>query len=48
MKTDKADGSLPMDPIEERMCRDGVPLTRKNYLDIAYLGDPPELDPEAE
>ena len=24
------------------MKKEGVPLTRQNYLDIAYMGSPPE------
>jgi hypothetical protein len=30
------------------MKKDGVPLTRKNYLNIAYMGDTPNLDAEGE
>jgi hypothetical protein len=33
----------------EYMKKQGVPLTRENYLDYAYLGNPPqELGPEEE
>ncbi len=38
------------DPILELMLRDKVPLTRENYLHLAYMGTPPEepLDAELE
>ena len=40
---------MAIDDVLEGMKRNGVPLTRKNYLDIAYMGNPPaELDAEAE
>jgi hypothetical protein len=31
-----------MDIVIEKMKQLGVPLTRKNYLDFAYFGTPPE------
>src|SRR5215471_10816462 len=31
-----------MDCVLDWMKRMGVPLTRENYLDVAYLGNPPE------
>ena len=37
-----------MDYVLDFMKRHDVPLTRENYLQIAYMGDPPELDAEAE
>lgn len=36
------------DSILERMLRDGVPLTREEYLAHAGLTEPPELDAEFE
>jgi hypothetical protein len=34
----------------EKMKRDNIPMTRENYLALAYLGDPPQepLDAELE
>jgi hypothetical protein len=32
----------------EYMKKNGVPLTRENYLDYAYLGNPPDLSAEEE
>jgi len=37
-----------MDYVLDFMKRHDVPMTRDNYLAIAYMGDPPELDPEAD
>lgn len=38
-----------MDPVLEFMKQNGIPETRENYLEIAYMGTPPdELDPEEE
>lgn len=38
-----------MNNILEHMKKIGVPLTRENYLDFAYLGNPPdELSAEEE
>lgn len=38
-----------MDPIVRRMQALGLESTRKNYLHLAYFGQPPdELDAEAE
>ena len=38
-----------MDHILDFMKRHDIPITRENYLDIAYLGAPPdELDAETE
>jgi hypothetical protein len=37
-----------MDHIVEWMKQNNVPLTRKNYLKLAYMGDVPDLDAEAE
>lgn len=28
-------------PIIERLKKEGLPVTRENYLQFAYLGDPP-------
>ena len=30
------------DIVLEAMKRNNIPLTRQNYLDIAYMGNPPE------
>jgi hypothetical protein len=38
---------LAPDPVLEWMKENDVPLTRTNYLAIAYLGDDPQLDAEA-
>jgi hypothetical protein len=32
----------PQNVVLERMKSMGIPLTRENYLDLAYLGNPPE------
>ena len=37
-----------MDDILKFMVEKGVPLTRENYLEIAYMDNPPELDAEIE
>ena len=39
-----------MDHVLDWMKKNDVPLTRKNYLEIAYMGDPPPepLDAELE
>jgi hypothetical protein len=40
---------MAADAILDLMKRHNIPLTRENYLDIAYFGNPPEeLDAEAE
>jgi hypothetical protein len=37
------------DAVVDFMVKRGIPLTRDNYLDFAYLGNPPEeLDAEEE
>lgn len=37
------------DPVVEYLKKNNTPLTRENYLQVAYLGDPPkELDAEVE
>jgi len=37
------------DPVLEWMRKHGVPLTRQNYLDLNYLGNPSStIDPEIE
>jgi hypothetical protein len=37
------------DPLVRIMRRHGIPVTRENYLDLAYMGQPPEeLGPEEE
>jgi hypothetical protein len=41
-------GGGNMDCVLEWMKKNDVPLTRKNYLDLAYLGDLPDLDAESE
>ena len=30
-------------PVLDYMVREGIKLTRANYLSVAYMGDPPEL-----
>ncbi len=38
-----------MDLIIDYMEKEGIPMTRENYLDLAFMGDvPDELDPEFE
>ena len=37
-----------MDDILKFMVEKGVRLTRENYLEIAYMDNPPELDAEIE
>jgi hypothetical protein len=37
-----------MDCILKFMVEKGVPLTKENYVEIAYMGNPPELDAEIE
>jgi hypothetical protein len=38
-----------IDPAVEYLDKHGVPITRENYLNVAYLGDPPkELGAEQE
>lgn len=38
-----------MNPVLEFMRKNGIPETRENYLEIAYMGTPPEeLDAEEE
>jgi len=38
-----------MDGVLRFMKQHDIPLTRENYLEIAYMGTPPEeLDPEEE
>jgi hypothetical protein len=40
---------VAIDVVLEKMQRDGIPMTRQNYLALAYLGDPPEeIGPEVE
>jgi hypothetical protein len=37
------------DPVVEWLKKKNIPLTRRNYLNVAYLGDPPaELSAEEE
>lgn len=37
------------DFVLEKMKEEGIPMTRENYLELAYMGDPPEeLDAEEE
>ena len=37
------------DCVVEFMQRNKIPMTRENYLNLAYMGDPPELlDAEGE
>ena len=40
------EGSTPQlgksDPIIELLDEYGIPVNRENYLNLAYLGDPPE------
>jgi hypothetical protein len=38
-----------MNHVVNHMKKHGIPVTRENYLDFAYLGNPPEeLGPEEE
>jgi hypothetical protein len=37
-----------MDCVLEYMRANRIEINRQNYLDLAYLGDVPELDAEAE
>jgi hypothetical protein len=38
-----------MDIVLEKMKEEGIPMTRENYLELAYMGNPPEeLDGEEE
>jgi hypothetical protein len=37
-----------MDCVLEWMKANDVPLTRQNYLNLAYMGDVPDLDAESE
>jgi hypothetical protein len=38
-----------MDIVLEKMKQTGIPMTRENYLELAYLGEPPaELSGEEE
>jgi hypothetical protein len=36
------------DPVLALMRHYGIPVTRENYLELAYMGDVPELDAESE
>jgi hypothetical protein len=37
------------DIVMDKMKQAGIPMTRENYLDLAYMGNPPEqLDGEEE
>jgi hypothetical protein len=36
------------DPVLAAMKEYGIPLTRENYIELAYLGDKTELGPEEE
>lgn len=31
-----------MDYVLDKMKESGIPMTRENYLELAYMGDPPE------
>lgn len=47
-KTQRAQ-SGSIDHVLEYMRENGIPLTRENYLNEAYMGEPPEeLGPEEE
>jgi hypothetical protein len=37
-----------MDIVLDWMKKNDVPLTRENYLYVAYMGDEPDLDAEGE
>jgi hypothetical protein len=44
-----SESSNTQNPIVHLMEENGIPLTRDNYLLVAYLGHPPkEIDPEVE
>lgn len=38
----QAMNEIAPDPVLEWMKANDVPLTRENYLNLAYMGDPPE------
>ncbi len=40
--------AMPPDELLKWMKDNRVPLTTENYLDLAYFGNPPELDAEGE
>jgi hypothetical protein len=46
-RSEEGMNNLGEDFVIEWMKENDVPLTRKNYLTIAYLGDDPQLDAEA-
>jgi hypothetical protein len=48
MKRSEKGINLGEDFVLEWMKENNVPLTRENYLAIAYFGEDPELDAEAE
>jgi hypothetical protein len=31
-----------LDPVEQALVRNGLPRTRRNWLRMAYMGDPPK------
>jgi hypothetical protein len=37
-----------MDCVLEWMKKNDVPFTRNNYIELAYMGDVPDLDAESE
>ena len=39
---------LDVSPVLNHMYQMRIPLTRENYLDLTYMGNPPELDAEGE
>jgi hypothetical protein len=41
-------GSREEDPLLSLMKERNIPLTRENYLTLAYMGDPPAWCPELE
>lgn len=41
-------GTNSDDPLVVWMQKNNIPLTRDNYIDVAYMGEPPEWDDELE
>lgn len=42
-------GTKSTDPVINWLRKNGIPVTRENWIDIAYMGDPPsdeEIDDE--
>lgn len=49
MDAKELEREMRQSPVLNHMVRVGIPLTRENYLDLAYMGKPPkELSAEEE